>query len=284
MKRGCACLGALLFALLLLLVPGFVAAAIPAPPAKDIYLTDNAQMVQAEDRQNILAIGEDLNQRFGAQLVVVTVDSLAGEDIESYANRLFRAWGIGDAQKNNGVLLLVAKEDRKFRIEVGYGLEGAITDGFAGEVLDGMTPKFKDGEYSAGISQAYQRLARKIYNEYDAVPPENVQVTDIDEEWDLIDYILVFVLVLVLIVAGYFIGPVTSFLASLIVMVLFFLGNALLYIVTLGHWGSLSFRGGSSSGSSGSSSGYDSSSSSDSDDSGGFGGGSSGGGGASGGW
>ena len=283
MKRGCACLGALLFALLLL-VPGFVAAAIPAPPAKDIYLTDNAQMVQAEDRQNILAVGEDLNQRFGAQLVVVTVDTLSGEDIEAYANRLFRSWGIGDAKKNNGVLLLIAKDDRKFRIEVGYGLEGAITDGFAGEVLDDMKPKFQAGEYSAGISQAYQRLARKIYNEYDAVPPENVQVTDIDEEWDLIDYILAFVLVLVLIVAGYFIGPVTSFLASLIVMVLFFLGNALLYIVTLGHWGSLSFRGGSSSGSSGSSSGYDSSSSSDSDDSGGFGGGSSGGGGASGGW
>ncbi len=283
MKRGCTCLGALLFALLLL-VPGFVAAAIPAPPAKDIYLTDNAQMVQAEDRQKILSIGEDLNQRFGAQLVVVTVDTLAGEDIEVYANRLFRSWGIGDAKKNNGVLLLIAKDDRKFRIEVGYGLEGAITDGFAGEVLDGMKTKFKDGEYSAGISQAYQRLARKIYAEYEAAPPESLQLADEEEEWDLIDYVIATVFILVIVVCAFFFGPITSFLASLVLMVLFFIGNALLYIVTLGHWGSLSFRGGSSSGSSGSSSGYDSSSSSDSDDSSGFGGGSSGGGGASGGW
>lgn len=284
MKRGCACLGALLFALLLL-VPGFVAAAIPAPPAKDIYLTDNAQMVRAEDRQNILAIGEDLDQRFGAQLVVVTVDSLAGEDIESYANRLFRAWGIGDAQKNNGVLLLVAKEDRKFRIEVGYGLEGAITDGFAGEVLDGMMPKFKDGEYSAGISQAYQRLARKIYAEYEAAPPESLQLADEEEEWDLIDYVIATVFILVIVVCVFFFGPITSFLASLALMVLFFIGNVLLYIISLGHWGSLSFGGGGPSSSSDSSdSDYDSSSSSDSDDSSGYGGGSSGGGGASGGW
>lgn len=284
MKRGHACLGVLLL-MLLLLVPNLAAADIPAPPAKDIYLTDQAQMVQAEDRQKILSIGEDLNQRFGAQLVVVTVDTLSGEDIEAYANRLFRSWGIGDAQKNNGVLLLIAKDDRKFRIEVGYGLEGAITDGFAGEVLDGMTPKFKDGEYSAGISQAYQRLARKIYKEYEAVPPESLQLADEEEEWDLIDYVIAAVFVLVIAVFVIFFGPITSFLASLALMVLFFIGNVLLYIISLGHWGSLSFGGGGPSSSRDSSdSDYDSSSSSDSDDSGGFGGGSSGGGGASGGW
>ena len=278
-----ACLGALLFALLLLL-PNMAAAGIPAPPSTDIYLLDNAQMIEAQDRQKILAIGEDLDQRFGAQLVVVTVDTLAGEDIESYANRLFRAWGLGDAKKNNGVLLLIAKDDRKFRIEVGYGLEGAITDGFAGEVLDDMKPKFKDGEYSAGISNAYQRLAKKIYTEYDAAPPEELQLSD-DEDWELIELIITAALFLLIGICMLFFGPITSFLASFILMVLFFVGNALLYIISLGHWGSFSF-GGSSRSSSDSNSGsdYDSSSSSDSDDSSGYGGGSSGGGGASGGW
>ena len=102
---------------------GLFETTLPEPPTEEIYVADFAHMMQGEDREKMLAIGGDLDSRFGAQLVVVTVDRLDGEEIESYANRLFRAWGIGDAEKNNGVLLLIAKEDRKFRVEVGYGLE-----------------------------------------------------------------------------------------------------------------------------------------------------------------
>jgi len=133
---------AVLFFTLLMLLSSVAAAAIPSPPQEDIYLADFEEMVTEKDRQQILEIGRTLDHQFGAQVVVVTVDTLDGQDIESYANELFRAWGIGDREKNNGVLLLVAKGDRQFRIEVGYGLEEYITDGFAGEVLDGMKEDF----------------------------------------------------------------------------------------------------------------------------------------------
>ena len=149
-------------------------AAIPSAPSKDIYLADFANMVEPEDRQQILDMGKAMDTAFGAQVVVVTVDTLDGQDIESYANQLFRKWGIGNKEKDNGVLLLVAKEDRKFRIEVGYGLEGAITDGYAGSVLDGMKGDFRNGKFSSAIMVAYGKLTQKVYEEYGATPPEKV--------------------------------------------------------------------------------------------------------------
>ncbi|MCR4667656.1 MAG: TPM domain-containing protein [Desulfovibrio sp.] len=243
---------------------------IPSPPTADIYLADYAAMVNTEDRKKILDIGNDMDKRFGAQLVVVTVSSLDGPDIETYSNKLFRSWGIGDAKKNNGVLLLIAKEDRQFRIEVGYGLEGAVTDGYAGEVLDTMKKSFKNGEYSGGILSAFQNLAGRIYGEYGAQAPESLKAADPppDSKWTPEDYgfLAVFVIITMMLVVG-----------------VIYLFNVLCYVVTFGHFGTLSFRescsllfgwlGGSDDGGSGGSRG-----------SGGFGGGSSGGGGASGRW
>lgn len=86
------------------------------------------------------------------QLVVATVSSLQGTSIEDYANRLFRTWQIGQAKKNNGVLLLVAPNERKVRIEVGYGLEGILTDAVASTIIrNAIVPAFKSGDMAAGI-------------------------------------------------------------------------------------------------------------------------------------
>ena len=93
-------------------------------PAQRAYIVDTAGMVSAEDAAQISKIGAELRSKTKAEIVVVTVPTLGDTDIESYANELFRSWGIGDARLNNGVLLLIAKDDRAFRIEVGYGLEG----------------------------------------------------------------------------------------------------------------------------------------------------------------
>ena len=137
-----------------------------AKPAQRSYIVDTSGMVSAEDAAQISKIGAELRSKTKAEIVVVTVPTLGDTDIESYANELFRSWGIGDARMNNGVLLLIAKNNRAFRIEVGYGLEGAITDGYAGSVLDAMKGEFRKENYSPAILQAYVTLAQKAAAEY----------------------------------------------------------------------------------------------------------------------
>ena len=95
-----------------------------------------------------------LESKSGIQLVVATVKSLDGDEIEPYANALFRAWGLGEKQKNNGVLLLVAPNEHKVRIEVGYGLEGTLTDALSKIIItNAMAPRFKLGDYGGGIER-----------------------------------------------------------------------------------------------------------------------------------
>src|SRR5262249_37753366 len=96
----------------------------------------------------------DLEVKSGIQLVVATVSSLEGQEIEPYANELFRTWKLGEKAKNNGVLLLVAPNERRVRIEVGYGLEGTLTDALSKVIIvNAITPRFKAGDFSDGISR-----------------------------------------------------------------------------------------------------------------------------------
>ncbi len=280
-KERCA---VLLFALFLLLT-SVASAAIPSPPQEDIYLADFEEMVTEEDRQQILEIGRTLDHRFGAQVVVVTVDTLDGQDIESYANELFRAWGIGDREKNNGVLLLVAKGDRQFRIEVGDGLEEFITDGFAGEVLDGMKEDFGNEFYSTAIIGAYGRLVNKIYEGYGEEVPENVMdARDRAEEMTWME-IFLFLGLIIFLIAGMIFGvwQVITFVFVAVLMLLNLLTSGKLGIGTdvTGHTGGAGGSGDDNDDDSyDDDSSYDNDSSSDDD----YGGGSSGGGGASGSW
>ena len=96
----------------------------------------------------------DLEQKSGIQLVVATVPSLGGEEIEPYANELFRAWKLGEANKNNGVLLLIAPKERRVRIEVGYGLEGTLTDAVSSIIIsNAIAPRFKAGDFNGGVTR-----------------------------------------------------------------------------------------------------------------------------------
>ena len=97
----------------------------------------------------------DLEQKSGIQFVVATVPSLGGEEIEPYANELFRTWRLGEAKKNNGVLLLVAPKERRVRIEVGYGLEGTLTDAVSSVIIANViAPRFKAGDYDGGVTRS----------------------------------------------------------------------------------------------------------------------------------
>ena len=136
---------------LVLLVQTFFAACVFAEPeipprptaSSGIYVQDYAGVISNEDRQQMLRIGQDLDNKTTAQVAVITVSSLDGQSIEDYALAVLRSWGIGNKAKNNGVLIVVAVNDRRSRIEVGYGLEGVLPDGKTGRIQDQyMLPSF----------------------------------------------------------------------------------------------------------------------------------------------
>lgn len=152
---------------------------IPPKPtaAAGIYVQDYAQVLSAEDKRRLLSIGQELDDKTTAQLAVVTVKTLDGQPIEDYALSILREWGIGSNEKNNGALIVVAVQDRRSRIEVGYGLEGLLTDGLTGRIQDqAMIPYFRKGNYAAGIVNGYAVTASLIAKD------AGVQLTSINSE------------------------------------------------------------------------------------------------------
>ncbi len=153
-----------LFLLLLLAAPlGFTRAASNNWGVPDGFVTDRAGVVDASHRQALEALLQELEQKTGAEVAVVTLKDLGGRDIESTAVDLFKAWGIGKKGKDNGVLILVSIADRKARIEVGYGLEGVVPDGAAGSIIrDQLGPAFRAGDYGGGLVSAAGAVAGRI--------------------------------------------------------------------------------------------------------------------------
>src|SRR5215470_5654965 len=117
-------------------------------------VVDEANILSAETRNAIASKLAELETKSGIQLVVATVASLQGQEIEPYANELFRTWKLGEKAKNNGVLVLVAPNQRRVRIEVGYGLEGTLTDALSKVIItNAIAPRFKAGDFNGGVSR-----------------------------------------------------------------------------------------------------------------------------------
>lgn len=188
MKKWLTCL-----ALLAFLVTGAVAWAqpqIPPVPTSSIYVQDYAGVVSAESKSRINSLGSQLAAKTKAQIVVVTVKTLQGAPIEEYALGILRQWGVGDKSLNNGVVLLVAVNDRQSRIEVGYGLEGALPDAKTGRIQDQyMIPYFQQGDYDKGIVNGYLAVAAEAAREYnlelktDAKPGQRTPSVSQQESW-----------------------------------------------------------------------------------------------------
>jgi uncharacterized protein len=123
-------------------------------PALTGRVVDQAGVMSAQSRSDIEAKLKALEDKSSIQFVVATVKSLQGSDIETYANQLFRFWKLGEAKKNNGVLLLVAPAEHKVRVEVGYGLEGTLTDALSSVIISSaIIPRLKAGDFSGGIER-----------------------------------------------------------------------------------------------------------------------------------
>src|SRR5438552_7024157 len=136
-----------------LLIASSITFAIDFPPLTG-RVVDQANVLSAQSRSGLESKLKDFEDRSSIQLVVTTVKSLNGSDIETYANGLFRFWKLGQVQKNNGVLLVVAPAEHKVRIEVGYGLEGTLTDALSSVIIaSAILPRFKAGDFSGGIER-----------------------------------------------------------------------------------------------------------------------------------
>src|SRR6476620_2211060 len=126
-------------------------------------VNDFAEVIDASTEAEIDRRLDLLEQNTTSEIAVATVKSLGDMSVEEYGNRLFKAWGVGQAKQDNGVLVLVAPNERKIRIEVGYGLEGVLPDGLAGQVIrDDFTPRFKANDYSGGIRDGVNHLVQVV--------------------------------------------------------------------------------------------------------------------------
>ncbi len=143
-------------------------------------INDLAGMIDAETRQQLETRLEQLEKDTGAQVAILILPSLEGEVLEDFALKVAETWQLGRKDVDDGVLILVAEAERKIRIEVGYGLEGAIPDVTAKRIIDGlMTPRFREGDFSGGISAAVDALDKLIRGEAVDLPEPGSGTQDV---------------------------------------------------------------------------------------------------------
>ena len=137
-----------------------------SPGTASGFVNDFANMLSTATRTELEDQLETLNQEKKIQIAIVTINSLEGDTIENFAEKLFQEWGIGYTKVDSGLLLLIAKEDRKARIEVGYGLEGTVPDATADLILrKQLTPAFKEGKYDEGVKNTTQTIIKQLAGE-----------------------------------------------------------------------------------------------------------------------
>ncbi|HSW51447.1 MAG TPA: TPM domain-containing protein [Bryobacteraceae bacterium] len=131
----------------------------------DGYINDFARVIDPATRAALESYCTRVQEATGAQIAVITIDTLAGEPVEDVASAIFRKWGIGKKGKDEGVLLLLVTRDRRIRLEVGYGLEPVIPDGAAGDVLRAMRPALRESRYGEAVTEALNVIGSRIAQE-----------------------------------------------------------------------------------------------------------------------
>jgi len=143
------------------------AEALEVPPAPDTYVTDRADILAPETEARLELILTQFEEATSNQVVIATFPSLEGEALEDFSIRLAEKWGVGQKDKDNGVVLLVFRDDRQVRIEVGYGLEGALPDALAGQIIQTIIiPNFKAGQFDKGVLEGTKAILEAVQGEY----------------------------------------------------------------------------------------------------------------------
>ena len=237
---------------------------------EEFYVNDSANILDKDTENYIIDINKKLYDKTGAQIVVVTVKNLEGKSIEEYSTELFREYGIGSKDKNNGVLFIISVEDRKTRIEVGYGLEGRLTDGKTGRILDNfVVPYLKDDKWDDGVRNGFNAILQEVCEEYDVKIDGLEQAKDVDH-FENIQYLTAFIVLVICLIMRHVLSHVPlvkwftagglAVIATIIDCVVLHSFSAISFIWsnlvgaligTMGILALLSFSGGGSGGSSG---------------------------------
>ncbi len=237
---------------------------LPAIPKVKTSVYDNAKMMSGFEAKSLEQKLIQYNDTTSTQIVVITINSLQGNEIAIYATELAHKWGIGQAEKDNGILILASKDDRKITIRTGYGVEHLLTDALSRRIIENIIkPKFRDGDFYGGFDKATSVIMAIMNGEYQGEPVRN-------SDGGGIPFALIFIIFMIIMMmlskknrkgGGKNGGRKSG-------------GFSILDAIILSNMGRGSYGGGSSSGGSFGGGGFG----------GGFGGGGFGGGGASGGW
>ena len=188
------------FILMLLVVQTFSAQAadINLKPTSLKYVNDYAGVIDRDSENFMVSLGTEVESKTGAQMSVVVIKSLQGADITAYANQLYRQWGIGQKGKDNGVLLLLSIDDKKWRVEVGRGLEGSITDIYSARTMDASAPLFSQQKYGQGLATAFSAFANNIAKEYNVTLDNNTPKAQVSKGTSINPIYIYIVLALIL--------------------------------------------------------------------------------------
>jgi uncharacterized protein len=183
--------------LALLMCWAFAAVAEVAVPPLSGRVVDQTGTLSSADIDSLTRRLEDLETRKGSQLAVLMVPTTAPETIEQYSIRVAEAWKIGRKKIDDGAVLVIAKNDRKLRVEVGYGLEGSLNDLTARRIIDEViTPRFRNGDFSGGLAAGVDRIIRVIDGE-PLPPPASRQSSGVSSDFDVFNPILLFAIFVV---------------------------------------------------------------------------------------
>lgn len=221
------------FFILGLLFGAHVHAALVPVPALQTRVTDLTQTLHADQQAQLESTLAAFEQETGSQIAVLIVPTTQPEAIEQFSIRVVDSWKLGRKQQDDGVLLLVAKNDRKMRIEVGYGLEGAIPDVIAKRIIaEIMAPYFRQGDFYGGILQATGQIMRLIKGE--RLPSPQKQISPNSQLMDMLPALLIAALVaggMMRAIFGKFLGGLVN--GSAVGLLIWILGGGLLLVLLL---------------------------------------------------
>lgn len=168
---------------------------VPAAPPLERPIIDQTESLANEDIDRIAQLINAERQKKSFQIGVLMIPTLGSDDsLEEYSLKVARQWGVGDKKKSNGVLLLIAKNDRKMRIEVGNGMEGSLTDARASQIIrNTIAPKFRSGDYAGGVEAGVKRII-------DAAEGRNLFDNDMDGE-SIVSMLFIVIFITIIVIA-----------------------------------------------------------------------------------